>query len=127
MEEKRKRDDKGRFIKGNKEGQKFHSGGNAAEAGRRGGIASGETKRYAKTFGEALRKILDEPATAGGEKSRREVICEKLIYNLYNNPTIKDMKIAAELMGELEQNINVNHTTDDKPVINIISRRPSGE
>lgn len=118
----RKRDEKGRFIKGNDEGKKI-SGGNAAEMGKKGGIASGESKRAAKTLGEALRRIMDEPAAAGSDKTRRWAITEKAIHNLFNNPTMKDLKIAAELMGELEQNINLTHKVSEKPVINIIPRK----
>jgi hypothetical protein len=36
---------------------------------------------------------------------------------------MKDLKIAAELMGELEQNINLNHNMAEKPVINIVPRK----
>ena len=119
----RERDDRGRFVKGNKEGCKFEAGGKQAEVARQGGIASGESKRAAKTLGEALRRIMDEPASAGSDKTRRWAISEKAIANLYNNPTMKDMKIAGAQMGELEQNINLNHNLVEKPVINIIPRK----
>ena len=119
----RQRDSQGRFIKGNDEGHRFQSNGEAAEQGRKGGIASGEAKRAAKTLGEALRRIMDEPAAAGSERTRREVISEKAIHALFNHPTMKDLKIAAELMGELEQNINLTHKVSEKPVINIIPRK----
>ena len=119
----RKRDEKGRFIKGNDEGQKFQAGGKQSEIARQGGIACQESKRAAKTRGEALRRIMDEPASAGSDKTRRWAITEKAIHNLFNNPTMKDLKIAAELMGELEQNINLTHKVSEKPVINIIPRK----
>lgn len=122
----RQRDSQGRFVKGNDEGHRFQSNGEAAEQGRKGGIASGEARRAAKTLGEALRRIMDEPAAAGSDRTRREVISEKALHNLYNNPTMKDLKIAAELMGELEQNINLTHRVTEKPAINIIPRK-SGE
>ena len=122
----RQRDSQGRFIKGNDEGHRFQSNGEAAEQGRKGGIASGEAKRAAKTLGEALRRIMDEPAAAGSDRTRREVISEKAIHTLFNHPTMKDLKIAAELMGELEQNINLTHRVSEKPAINIIPRK-SGE
>ena len=118
----RQRDSKGRFTKGNTEGQKINSG-KAAEMGRKGGVASGESRRYAKTFAEALRRIMDEPASAASDIPRREIISMKVVENLYKNPTIKDLKIAAELMGELEQSINLNHNISEKPVINIVSKR----
>lgn len=119
----RQRDSQGRFVKGNDEGQKFKAGGKQAEIARQGGIASGEAKRAAKTLGEALRRIMDEPAAAGSDRTRREVISEKAIHALFSHPTMKDLKIAAELMGELEQNINLNHKVSEKPVINIIPRK----
>ena len=56
----RERDEKGRFVKGNTEG----FGGNtekARECGRKGGVASGESKREHKTIAQVLRKVLDEP------------------------------------------------------------------
>lgn len=119
----KQRDNKGRFVKGNTKGHRFKSDEETSEYGRMGGMASGVSKRNAKTFAEALRRVLDEPASAGSDKTRREVVSEKAIVNLFNNPTMKDLKIAAELMGELEQNINLNHNMAEKPVINIVPRK----
>ena len=56
------RDEKGRFVEGNKEGRKFkanvETGGKQSEIAKKGGEASGEAKRRKKTFAEIMNYAL---------------------------------------------------------------------
>lgn len=78
----------------------------ARECGRKGGIASGAARRERKTIAEALRQLLDEPGKAGGTSTRLEGIVAQAIQKLYRNPTMKDLKTLAEILGELKVNID---------------------
>ena len=114
----RKRNAKGQFVKGNDIGQRFQStDGQAAEIGRRGGIASAEAKKRHKLLKEVLMEQLgQEVITKSGEKiTRCEAIVAATLKNLYDKPSAKGLKIIAEICGEME--INVNLTQSEKPVI----------
>ena len=114
----RKRNAKGQFVKGNDIGQRFQStDGQAAEIGRRGGIASAEAKKRHKLLKEVLMEQLgQEVTTKSGEKiTRREAIVAATLKNLYDKPSAKGLKIISEILGEME--INVNLTQSEKPVI----------
>ena len=76
------------------------------EIARAGGIASGKARRERKTIADALRKLLDEPGKAGGTSTRLEGIVAQAIQKLYRNPTMKDLKTLAEILGELKVNID---------------------
>lgn len=116
----RQRDNKGRFVKGiNPHGSKAE----AAECGRKGGIASGESRRNRKTVAEVLRKVLDEPSAANDGTTRLDMIVNSALANFYKKPSMKGLKILTEILGELEENLNVNHNISDKPVINIIPKK----
>lgn len=110
----RKRNAKGQFVKGNDIGQRFQStDGQAAEIGRRGGIASAEAKKRHKLLKEVLMEQLDQKMASG--MTRREAIVAATLKNLYDKPSAKGLKIIAEICGEME--INVNLTQSEKPVI----------
>lgn len=110
----RKRNAKGQFVKGNDIGQRFQStDGQAAEIGRRGGIASAEAKKRHKLLKEVLMEQLDQKMASG--MTRREAIVAATLKNLYDKPSAKGLKIIAEILGEME--INVNLTQSEKPVI----------
>lgn len=116
----RKRDSKGRFIKGNEIGRenlKPFTREQAAEMGRKGSVKSAETKRRNKLLREVLMEQLDqEITTKNGEKiTRREAIVAATLKNLYDKPSAKGLKIIAEVCGEME--ININLTQSEKPVI----------
>ena len=110
----RKRNAKGQFVKGNDIGQRFQStDGQAAEIGRRGGIASAEAKKRHKLLKEVLMEQLDQKMASG--MTRREAIVAATLKNLYDKPSAKGLKIIAEICGEME--INVSLTQSEKPVI----------
>ena len=73
-----------------------------------GGIASGASRRERKTVADALRKLLDEPGKAGGTTTRLEGIVAQAIQKLYKNPSMKDLKTLAEILGELKVNIDAS-------------------
>lgn len=116
----RKRDNKGRFIKGNEIGQEnlvHFTKENASDMGRKGSVKSAETKRRNKLLREVLMEQLDqEITTKNGEKiTRREAIVAATLKNLYDKPSAKGLKIIAEVCGEMEINVNVNQA--EKPII----------
>ena len=116
----RRRDNKGRFIKGNEIGRenlKPFTREQASEMGRKGSVKSAETKRRNKLLREVLIEQLDqEITTKNGEKiTRREAIVAATLKNLYDKPSAKGLKIIAEVCGEMEINVNVNQA--EKPII----------
>lgn len=76
------------------------------ELARKAGKASGRARRERKTVAEALRKVLDEPLAKGSRQTRLDGICIKAIKELYDNPSVKKLKILAEILGEFTQNID---------------------
>lgn len=73
-----------------------------------GGRASGRSKRARKSIADALRKVLDEPLAKGSRQTRLDGIAIKAVKSLYDNPSMKGMKILAEILGEMEQKITTS-------------------
>lgn len=112
----RVRDSKGRFVKGNDEGQKFQaSGGMAAENGKKGAIAMHEVQKRKKLLREVLREELDKETAKGSGLTKQEAIVAAVVKNLYDKPNAKGLKILTEILGEME--VNVNLTQAQKPII----------
>lgn len=78
------------------------------EIARMGGVASGESRRRRKSLREALELVLDEPVAAGSEMTRLDAIVVRALKKLHDNPTMRDVKILAEILGELK--ISLEHT-----------------
>ena len=116
MDEGRKRDSKGRFVKGNTEGKKFETGGKQSEVAREGGLASGESKRRMKLLKEELREILNEETTKGSGMTKQHAVIQNVLKNTLSKGKALDLKILCEVLGELEINVNLNQT-DNKPKI----------
>ena len=98
---------------------------NAIKAGK----ASGAARREHKTIAETLRKLLDEPDEQG--VTRMEKLIAKTAHNLYKKGDIKDVKVLAEIMGELKTNvaldghslvISVKNEAEAQDVNDIINR-----
>jgi hypothetical protein len=87
---------------------------------------SAERQRERRTIAQVLRKVLDEPISAGSEMTRLDGIVASTMQDFYKKPSVKGLKIMAEILGELEENVNVNHNLVEKPVINIIPRKHKG-
>ena len=112
----RKRNAKGQFVKGNDIGQRFQStDGQAAEIGRRGGIASAEAKKRHKLLKEELRAILNEETTAGSGVTKMQAVIQNVLKNTLSKGRALDLKILAEILGEMEINVNLNQA--EKPII----------
>lgn len=114
----RNRDAKGRFVKGNTEGMenlvKF-SKENAAENGRAGGIASGESKRRMKLLKEELREILNEETAKGSGMTKQHAVIQNVLKNTLSKGKALDLKILSEILGEMEINVNVRES--ERPTI----------
>lgn len=120
---KRERDSKGRFLKGNTTGFAGNTTEQQREIAKQGGKVSAERQRERRTIAQVLRKVLDEPMSAGSELTRLDGIVASTMQDFYKKPSVKGLKIMAEILGELEENVNVNHNLVEKPVINIIPRK----
>lgn len=95
----------------------------AARIGRLGGLASGESRRRKKTIAEALRKVLDEPVGEGGA-TRLDAITRNALQNLYKAPSMKGLKILAEILGELDVNLNLAGDGGEMGIRIVDTRKP---
>ena len=109
------RNAKGQFVKDNSEGNRFPKGDAQRETARLGGIASGESKRRAKLLKEELRDILQEETTKGSGVTKQQAVIQNVLKNTLSKGKALDLKILAEILGEME--INVNLTQSEKPRI----------
>lgn len=75
-----------------------------------GGKASARKRRERKTIADALRSVLDEPLAKGSRQTRLDGISIKVVKKLFDNPDIRDMKVLAEILGEIKQTL----TTDSE-------------
>lgn len=115
-DEKRQRDAKGRFVKGNTEGKRFQTGdGRASEAGLKGNIAQKENQRRRKLLRETLMEELEKETARGSGVTKQEAIVAAVVKNLYDKPNAKGLKIMTEILGEMEINVNLNQA--EKPKI----------
>lgn len=99
------RDKKGRFVKGNKEGHRFSSNGEASECGRKGGTARIENRKLA----DILREQLAQKA-GDGTMTKYEYLVAKAIANGAKDAkfSMRDLKDLQALLGENVQ--KVEHT-----------------
>lgn len=106
------RDEKGRFVKGNKVGI-------STDVARERQLASAqsraENRRKRKSLAEVLRAELDTPAGESG-MTKQEAIVAKIIKGMYDRPSAKDLKIIAEVLGEIETNVKLD-APDDKGLL----------
>lgn len=115
MAEQRQRDEKGRFVKGLTIGNRFTAGEDAKRAGRNGGLVSGESKKRTKLLKEELRDILNEETTKGSGVTKMHAVIQNVLKNTLNKGRALDLKIIAEVLGEMEINVNLNQS--EKPRI----------
>lgn len=109
------RNEKGQFVKGNKEGNHFPKGDAQRETARQGGIARQAQAKRDKMLKEELREILNEETTAGSGVTKMQAVIQNVLKNTLSKGKAADLKILAEVLGEME--INVNLTQSEKPVI----------
>ena len=104
----RERDDKGRFLPGNKEGKTFSSDGVATEMQARSVEARKANRKERQTLAEVLRQQLQEKAADGSPMTRLEYLVAKAISNHAKGAlSLKDLTYLQKLLGEDVQNINV--------------------
>lgn len=73
----------------------------AKRNGRKGGIASGESKRAKKTLREYLTAALDAKTSVNGEEtSIKDAMMRSLVVNAVKNNDLAAIKYIAELIGE---------------------------
>lgn len=96
----------------------FKSGQEAAENGRRGGIASGEAKREKGRLRSALEALLekDYSTTKGDIYTGAELIAVGL-FNRAKSGDPRAVKLFAEIVDEYKQSVEV---TSDGQAVNIV-------
>ena len=112
----RQRDEKGRFVKGNTEGNRFQTGDRrASEMGLKGNIAQKENQRRRKLLRETLREELEKETVKGSGVTKQEAIVAAVVRNAFDKPSAKGLKILTEILGEMEINVNVKES--ERPII----------
>lgn len=66
-----------------------------------GGKARAEKLRERKTLAESIRMVLDERTPEG--MTKQEAIVAKCLANVYKSGDIRDIKVLAEILGEIKQ------------------------
>ena len=97
-----------KFEEGNKIGNRFDTNEKATENGRKGGIASGESKREKKSLKSALLALLEaEHTNKSGEKKTGFEIVSIGLYNKAMKGDAKAIKLLSELIGEYKLRTDV--------------------
>lgn len=115
MADNRQRDNKGRFVKGNTVGVPFRSSEEHTELARKAGKASVQAKKQYKLLKEELREILNEETTKGSGVTKMQAVIQNVLKNTLSKGRALDLKIIAEVLGEMEINVNLNQS--EKPKI----------
>ena len=105
----KKRDEKGRFVPGvgGDPAHRFH-GGNAVEMARR----SNEKQKEKKTIAEALRVAMYEPDPDNPGQTMLDSITGGAISQMLKNKNISEVRVLADVLGELAQKVDVNGQLD---------------
>ena len=111
----RQRNEKGQFVKGTKEGHRFKTSEEAREAGKKGAVKSNEVQRRNKLLKEELRDILNEETSKGSGVTKMQAVIQNVLKNTLSKGKALDLKILAEVLGEMEINVNLNQS--EKPRI----------
>lgn len=75
---------------------------NAKELGRRGGLKKGQNSRDRRTLKEALKELLAEEYQQGSGVSWLEAICRQAVIKSQAHGDVRDLKVLAELLGEMQ-------------------------
>ena len=110
---KLERDEKGRFVKGNKEGYRIKP--EDKHIHRKGADATNEIRREKKLLREELRAILNEETTKGSGVTKMQSLIHNVLKNTLKKGRALDLKHLAEILGEMEINVNLNQA--EKPRI----------
>ena len=87
----------------------------ASEMGRRGAEKSNEVQRRNKMLKEELRDILNEETTKGSGVTKMQAVIQNVLKNTLSKGKAQDLKTLAEVLGEMEINVNLNQA--EKPRI----------
>lgn len=68
-----------------------------------GGLASSKKRRELKTVAEALLGILAQPVSKEDKTLKIDAIMERALMRLFENPTMSDVKILTDILGQLKQ------------------------
>ena len=110
-----KRDDKGRFVKGETpDGAIPFSEGSAKEMQLR----SAASRKENRTLRETLLYVLREKGVDGLTKQER-IVRDAIEKNDGRKVSIKDLRDIAEILGESKLNITIDQDTDTRPEIEI--------
>lgn len=105
----KERDERGRWIKGvTPKGAVPFNEVTAKEAGRR----SQEVQRKNKTVAEALRIAMYEPDPDNPGQTMLESITGGAIAQMLKNKNISEVRVLADVLGELAQKVDVNGQLD---------------
>lgn len=83
------------------------------EIARKGGIASGESRRRRKTLAQVLRDELEKPISEESQMTRKEYLASRLVMNLKENIKPYEFKLLCEILGEVKQSIDLNVSARD--------------
>lgn len=96
------RDEKGRFVKGNREGI-------STESAREMQLRSAASRKENRTLAEVLKKQLLQKASQGSQITKMEYLVAKALDNHSKGQlTLKDLTYLQKLLGEDTLNINTN-------------------
>ena len=93
-----------KFEEGNDLGQKFRAGEEQSEIAKKGGKASGESRRKAKSIKEAIKILLEM------EQKEGRTGAENVAVGQYNKAIKGDTaaaKFLAEMLGEYKQKVSL--------------------
>jgi formiminotetrahydrofolate cyclodeaminase len=80
-----------------------------ARAAQKEGV---ETKRRKKTIAEALRIALEQPSTENPGLTQLEEIAIGAVKKMKDTKSISDVRVAADILGELEQKVQMEGEFD---------------
>lgn len=86
------------------------------ENARKAGIASGKARRERRQLRDMLLQELHS-RIPGQNMTKAEYIIARVIKDLADHPSMKDLRTAFELVGELEQKVTLGNADAEKPVI----------
>lgn len=103
------RDEKGRFVKGGKNnpGRRF-TDRNATEMAQR----SADVRREKRTVAESLRIAMYEPDPDNPGQTMLDSITGGAISQMIKNKNIAEVRVLADVLGELSQKVDVNGQID---------------
>lgn len=68
-----------------------------------GARACNAKKKERQAIADALRAVLDEPLNPDTGTTRLQGIAVKVIKKIFDDPDVRDVKVLAEILGELRQ------------------------